>query len=273
MDFVSIYRLLVRQKYVVIPATLIVAALLYLTVVSVPPTYRASSSMVLLNPPNPPDIAVGETRDPSLVNPFVLFGDISVVVDIVHRLMESDPVVRELQAAGLDGTYTVEGNVNFARGPLIEVASESPTAEGAINNVNLVAAEITNELSAIQGARGTNPTYFITVEPIVAPTRATRVFSATLRRLIAVGALGVGFTLAIAITADTWTRRRRRRRAGQQSDRLVLHASPTDGRVRESSDPPGRERSAQRGTRRIHEAQDGDTGRRDPSTLSSSTGS
>ena len=102
MDFVSIYRLLVRQRYIVIPAMLIVAALLYLTVVSVPPTYRASSSIVLLNPPNPPEPPPGEAIDRSKINPYVLFGDISVVVDIVQRVMDSDPVHEALGTAGLD---------------------------------------------------------------------------------------------------------------------------------------------------------------------------
>ncbi len=118
------------------------------------------------------------------------------------------------RTAGLDGTYTVAANVDFQRGPLIDVAAEASSAEAAINNVKIVGAELKEQLAQMQQAQGTNTSYFISADLVVAPTRATRVFSSRLRLLIAAGALGVAFVLGSAILADALTRRRRRRSAG-----------------------------------------------------------
>ena len=58
-------------------------------------------------------------------NPYVRFGDLSVVVDILVRITGSEEVVNSLKAKGLQGTYTIAANRDFYRGPIVDVAAES----------------------------------------------------------------------------------------------------------------------------------------------------
>lgn len=212
MDFLALLRLLRRQVWVVVPAVLLSGGLLAATLVLVPPTYRASSSVVLLNPPTPPEADVKSSKPTGdYQNPYARFGDLSIVVDILRRIMTSSPLMDKLRQEGLVGTYTVAANIDFSRGPIIDIASEASTAPDALGSTALVVKELGLQLGALQAQQGTRPDYFIRSEVVVSATRSTRVFSSTLRRLIAVGALGFGLVISTAIIGDSISRRKRRK--------------------------------------------------------------
>lgn len=218
MDLSSLLKLLWRRKRVVIPATLVVGALLAVTLIVWPPPYRANSTVVLL-PPLPP-----ETGQPSFSNPYVRFGDISVVVDVLKRIMMSDPVVEGLRGDGLHGTFTVSANVDFARGPIIDIVAEADSEADTIADIGLIGDELGRRLAALQKAQGTDRRYFITSKVVVPATKATPALSSMIRRLLVALALGIGFVIGMAVAADALAHRTRRR--SQQPAPTALKSPP-----------------------------------------------
>jgi hypothetical protein len=182
-----------------------------------PPTYKASGSLVLFNPLAPPTATAGRTTSTTLDanNPFARFNDLSVVVDIMVREMSSSQVGQQLQAAGLHGSYTVGANLAYYTGPVLDISTQAGTPDAAKTDIGLVMAEFQKQLAAQQARYGTSPEYFITAQPIVIPTTATKVFSSTLRRLIAVGVLDTLLLLGLAALVDSvaWHLKARRIRA------------------------------------------------------------
>jgi hypothetical protein len=213
VDLVSLFKLLGRRWWVVVPMMLVGAAGLVATIVAVPPTFRATASVVLLAPPTPPELDETQAAAPENQNPYVQFGDLSVVVDVVRRIMESPTTVNLLEQQGVVEDYTVAANVDFRRGPIIDVTTQGATGSEAIEANDLVVERLFAELATMQERQGTNAEYWITAEEVVVPEEAERSYSSTVRRAVAVGALAVGLVIASAVLADSIARRIRRRRA------------------------------------------------------------
>ena len=89
------------------------------------------------------------------------------------RVTESETVVNEMKAAGLDGTFEVAANRDFYRGPIIDVSAESRTAAKAVAGANIVTNELQKQLKTMQEQQGTEPGYFIKVQGVVPAGRAT----------------------------------------------------------------------------------------------------
>jgi hypothetical protein len=194
-------------------ALLSVLGLVGIVIVS-PPTYRASAAVVLLNPPAVPTATQARPDIPAeFQNPYVRFGDLSVVVDILVRITGSKEVVDSLKAKGLEGTFTIAANRDFYRGPIVDVVAEHTSSASAINDTKLVIQEIQDELVTLQTQQGTDPSYFIRAEIVVGADRATTVLSGTLRLLIVGAGLGGMLTIGSGLLADAIGRRRRRRSA------------------------------------------------------------
>lgn len=192
-------------------SSLIAVAGLVSVVIAVPPTYRASSSVVLLNPPSVPEVeseGASEETLRALDNPYERFNDLSVVVDIMRRILVSAPTEEVLAERGLAGDYSVAANIDFYRGPIVDIAAEGASEAEAITGARLVVDMLEETLDAVQERQGTDPNYRITSDVVVPATRATRVLSSTLRRAIAVSALGALFVVGSAVAADALTTRR-----------------------------------------------------------------
>ena len=250
MDILSILGLLRRRKWVALGALVVSAVALTVTVIQAPPLYRATSTVVLLAPPSPPPVGTDEAEDAldrsQVENPYVGYGDLSIVVDIVRRVMMSRATEAKLRDQGLVGDYEVAANADFYRGPIVDISAEAATPEAAAESTALVAAELEETLVAIQSAQETDPAYFIRSDVVVAATRADRVYSSTLRRVIAVGAVSVLLILGSAVLADTVAESRRRARALRLVDTQggsAAGSSPASSRTRRMAganwSPPG----------------------------------
>ena len=106
MDLLTLLRLFRRNIAATVVAAVLAAALVGYVVVSAPPVYRSSGSVVLFSPPQPPDPTLRDV-DPSVPtttvasdNPYVRFNDLSVVVDIVRRVLLSTEVDATVRKAG-----------------------------------------------------------------------------------------------------------------------------------------------------------------------------
>jgi hypothetical protein len=210
MDFADLFRVLYRRKLVVIPMVVFAIGSMMLVYKRKPPDYKANGSVVLLAPPPPPLAATGAGAVNGQ-NPYLRFGDLSVVVDILARVVSSPPVGSALRAQGLKGTYVVGANIAFYHGPIIDVTAKGPTSPDAVHAAVLVMNEIGHDLAAMQTKQGANPAYLIKTQNVVTPTAAKKVFSSTFRTLIGVGVLNLIAILVVAMLADAIARGRSRR--------------------------------------------------------------
>jgi hypothetical protein len=233
MNLSSIVSILWRQRVVVIPATILAVVICVMAAVSSPPTYRASGSVVLLNPPVLPQTVMGGPAIPDAwQNPYTRIGDLAVIVDILVRVVGSEPVQADLVSQGFQGVPEVAANSNFYRGPIIDVAAEAPTAEAAMADVNILIDELNRQLAQLQQQQGTAENYYIKLDTVITPFRATTVFSGTARLLILAMA---ACTALVVLTGLLTDRVRSGRRASTRSRKR--RAATGDGPDGESRVP------------------------------------
>lgn len=205
MDLMALMRMLWRRKLVVIPALLLGAFALYETYKYGPPVYRVAPIMVLIAPPAPPVNAPTTAG-----NPYVRFGDLGVVVNILAKEMSSQTEATTMASFGATGKITVAPD---AADPLLDITVEAPTAQEAERSATIAMAQTQGLLQALQQAQGVQPQYFILPVTVVTPTHPTTVFTSTLRRMVAVAVVVGIFVLALAAIAEGIARRRHGPRA------------------------------------------------------------
>jgi uncharacterized protein involved in exopolysaccharide biosynthesis len=225
MDVMSLLRLVVRHWRFTIPAALLTIGMVFAAVKVSPPTYQAAGSLVLVNPPAPPDDnGTGAAPVQNYENPYVRFNDLRVVVDVVARRVGGDAKREELAEAGVTG-YQVAGNA-FSDGPVIEVTGAGPMPEDAIRSAEMVLSEVEQVLLESQEAEGTDPEYFISTRSLQEPGAAQAQYGSTMRAAIGALALGGLYTLAIVAIAEAITQRRAARR-GAPADPGASEAVPS----------------------------------------------
>lgn len=229
MTIAELIALLKRRRRAALAIAAGTLMLMLLAYTVAPPTYRASSSMILINPPALPVETAGGPEIPAANdNPYARFGDLTVIVDVLTRIMQSDQTADHLASAGLDGTYEIAANSDFYRGPIIDVATESSSAEGAIDANRLVLAELQTALADLQEADGTDPTYLIKATVVVEATKATTVFTPTLRLLLVVLAAGLAVLIVSTTTLDRLAGKRPKRRPDRTRTRTHLTSTASE---------------------------------------------
>jgi capsular polysaccharide biosynthesis protein len=216
MDLSSLVQMLVRRWRVAVPASLLTLLGVMAVAQLSPPTYQSTGSIVLLSPPEPPD-AVGQPElEPPVSgqNPYARFGDLSIMADILARIVGDESTRAELAAQGVT-SYEVTAN-RLSRGPVIEVTGQSSSADGAVRSAELVLAEVDAVLSELQQTEGVDPEYVIKDVAVQPPATATPLYGSTIRSVIAALAVGGLVTLGLVVLAEVLAPRlaaRRRKRA------------------------------------------------------------
>ncbi len=207
MDVLSVLRLLFRHWRVTAPAALLTLLGLVAAFQFSSPTYEATGSILLLSPPEPPDVNdLPESVPPPVVGPFARYGDLAVVSDILARVMDSDSKRAEFESQGVTG-YDVAAN-RLERGPVVEVTGQGPNPEAAIRSTEIVLTEVDAVLLELQQDEGADPEYLVTSTPLEPPSTATAMYGSTMRAAIAALAVGTLGTLGIAVLAEAIARRR-----------------------------------------------------------------
>lgn len=207
----SLLKVLWRHKRVVVPVGIAMLLVCGLVVLMAGPTYRASASVVLLNPPALPETSAENPTIPQeFQNPYARFQDLSVIVDILVKVLGNDEVGSTMKASGLDGDFEIAANRDYYRGPIIDVAAQADSEAQAKLNAQIVIDEMQRQLTSLQQAQGTDPTYYIRINLIQPPSKATRVLSGTLRLLIVALGFAVIVTVGSGLAADARERHRKR---------------------------------------------------------------
>lgn len=218
MDLMSIVQAVWRHKLATIPVFLLVALGVAYVMVVKPPVYQASSSILLIGPPNPPTqeqiAASPRLQKINTNNPYVNFNDLPVVADAVIEVVSSSSGSQALAQEGVSPQYQVVLSTDYGNPPIIEITGVGASPEAAIRSANLVTQAAQADLKMMQEDQGVDPLYMISTTELVAPHQATTKVSAKLRTLVVVLGLGAVMLLVAVSVADVSEKRRLARRAG-----------------------------------------------------------
>jgi hypothetical protein len=204
MNLLSIARKIWRYKLLTVPVVLLTFCGAVYVIAVKPPVYEASSSYILINPPEPPtpeDVA----RDPSLArinadNPYTRFSDQSVIVEVLASSMANESTTRALLNAGADPRYKVERASQFGySSPILKITAQGSSPVVAVKSAKLVGSAVTRQLAQMQQAEGVDPTYRIKAHKVETPAGAQLRASGQLRSLV--GVLGLGAVLLFLVVS------------------------------------------------------------------------
>lgn len=209
LDLLSLLRLLARQWRVTGPAVLVTLLGVFVALQHASPSYQATGAVALLSPPQPPEAmaAPGQAPPPDVgENPFVRYDDLSIMADILARVVSGESARSELLAQGV-AEYEVVAN-RYQRGPVVEVTGEGSSEAAAIGSAEAALAEVDVVLEEVQLSQGADPEYFIRTAPLEPPSKATPQYGSTVRVGVATLVVGALITLGVAVLAETLARRR-----------------------------------------------------------------
>jgi hypothetical protein len=236
MDLFTMVATIWRHKFATTPVILITLIGAAYIMVLKPPTYTSNAEVLLVNPPPAPTVAQ-IAADPALGkvnsnNPYLAYGNLVQVADIVIDVSNSPTTGKTLQSEGVTSKFTVALENSFQNPPVIQVSGTGSSSAVAINTAALVTTEVIDALRQIQADQHVDPAYMITAEEFVKPTAATRSSSSKLRDLIGFAALGLILILIAVSIAQSLEKRRNARKAapaGSQSTAGTNH-EPLSGK-------------------------------------------
>lgn len=236
MDLVKTARIVRRRWYMVMIGalfTLIGAAV----VLMLPPTYEASSILVLLAPTSPTATASPTDGTPAPVNPYQAFdSSITITANLMSTQVTQPQIVDAMVAKGASPDYTV-GTDPTTGGPTVTITAQAPTPSQALLTTHLVADEFRRQLTARQKGAGAPSRSLITASPVVTPTNADRLVAGRIRALVAIFGVGAVASVCLALAAEAIADQRRRKQAAldrptpstsSARDRELVGAEPSD---------------------------------------------
>jgi hypothetical protein len=212
MDLLALSRTILRHKVAVIPVlVLVLLGLVYVLKVK-PPTYEANGELALVNPPAAPTQAQIQA-DPKLAkintnNPYLAYGDLTLVGDAVVDLVTSHAAQQTLAAQGVSPKYQVSMSSDPGNPAFVDITGVGTTPVAAIQAAKDIMVQATGDLQQMQEHVGVTPQYMITSDALLPPTSAQDQISSKLRTLIEVLGLGVIMLFMVISIAEAVSRRR-----------------------------------------------------------------
>jgi uncharacterized protein involved in exopolysaccharide biosynthesis len=201
--------------------------------VAVPPTYRATASVVLLPSPQ----TLPDERD----NPFLYLGGTNPMRDLVARSATANIVSARLLDGTVETTYEVYPDATAA--PILVAVVAGPTPEQTLRTLSAVLEQIDRSLVEVQDGHGVAEAVRVVSQQLSVDSEAQQVRSTTLRAVVGFAGLGVCITLLYAIWVDTL--RQGRRRSSNPDDELPGQEVPiNEPAVQRHAGPSSRNTSA-----------------------------
>lgn len=234
MDLISMTKEAWRHKLVVLPiALLTIVGVAWVGVVRAS-SYESDSAYILVSPPAAPT-QQQISKDPALGrvnanNPYVDYGDLAVVTNLLQQAMTNNAVTARLKAEGVPSDFTVTPSTDDTT-PIISVSGMGATPASAERATQLIDAQLTGTLDQLQRADGVNPAYFVKAQLLSGPSQATMKLSSKVRSLVAVLAAGIILMfIALSIARGLDARRRPEEDAlevpGDRERRIAVAPAP-----------------------------------------------
>jgi len=223
MSLLLIARKVWRYKLATLPILALVVVGAFYVIAVKTPTYAATATYILVNPPPPPTDAE-IARDPALGrldsnNPYTRFTDQTVLVQVLSSRLNGEEGRAALAKRGADPNYTAAPSAEFGlSAPIVQITGTGPTPAAAVKTAELVGLALTEELTSMQKLRGVSEQYRINAQEVVAAHGATLKASGKLRMLVAVFGVGVILMFIVVSLADALSTIRAERAHGRPGD-------------------------------------------------------
>jgi hypothetical protein len=192
-----------HRWYLTIIGLLATAGLCIATLSLFPATYRAQANIVLL----PPASTVGAGG-----NPYLQLGNLTQVVDVMIRALNSQTAVEQIAIVAPTGTYEVAADYT-TNGPIFIITAEDKTPEASIATLKAVSDKVAPTLVGLQKALDIAPSSQITSSVLTSDEHPETVRKAQLRALIVAMSVGLLASAILVALIDSLLRRRSSRRA------------------------------------------------------------
>lgn len=208
-DVLQLLRLMLRSWRVVAPI-LVTTVVVTLLVVGMIPIYHQAAGKVIIEPAR---LVAGVPSDGQAQglgnNPFASFDpSLSVVGDVIARLLDDDVTRRRLTELGAAPDYSIEtGGLWVA--PVLSIHAVARDAGVSVETVQIVAKAIGDELVTQQAAAGADPRSYVTARTLIAPARTAALYGGRVRSAMVCVGLGIGVAIALTLFLDARRRARR----------------------------------------------------------------
>ncbi|MCP2031554.1 hypothetical protein L1277_001645 [Okibacterium sp. HSC-33S16] len=177
-----------RRWYLVLVGLIATGGLAMLAYNTVPVSYDARASMVLL----PPATSVTEGG-----NPYLYLSGLGQALDILARRIDSDVVRAPIEGSDTSKSYTVAPDATTS-GPILAIESSAGTEDAALDMIDEVVDAVPLALSSLQTELDVPEYSRITAMTITMDTEATLNEKTRLQATLAL--IGVGFAATILLT-------------------------------------------------------------------------
>lgn len=192
-----------RRWYLAIVGLIGTAVLCAATLSLYPATYQAEANIVLL----PPTSTVEKGG-----NPYLQLGNLSQVVDVMIRALNSQSAVQQTVAIAPTGTYEVAPDYTTS-GPIFVITAQDVTPEATLATLKAVSDKVAPTLAGLQESLAIAPPSQITSTVLTSDGQPSTVRKTQLRALIVAAAVGLIFSAMLIALIDSFLRRRNARRA------------------------------------------------------------
>jgi ElaB/YqjD/DUF883 family membrane-anchored ribosome-binding protein len=181
---------------------------------SVPVSYIARSSLVLLPPPT----VVGDNG-----NPYLYLGGLGQALDVLTRKLNADEISKPVEDAYPESEFIVFADTTTT-GPILVIEGTGSTQADALAVMNDAASLAPETLRTLQTSLSVPSNALITVTPVAVDERPTVVDKDRIQAVGLAAAVGVILTLLLAVYRDgrvqarALRKPRARKRAAKRAD-------------------------------------------------------
>ncbi len=231
MDLFSLTRTIWRHKLVTLPVVMLTLLGCAAVMVVEKPIYQTTSTYILTSPP-PAPTATQLALQPSLRkvnanNPYVNFGDLSIVADLVTKIVTTGPTQAELLAQGADPRYQAAPSQEFGNAtPIIDVTGVGSTSATAVRTATLVGQALISTLKSMQSSQGVSQRYWIGTIEVTPPSAPQVQLSSKLRELIGVLAAGAILMFLLMSVMNALDERKKLKIAAAAPPEEIVEARP-----------------------------------------------
>ena len=191
---------------------------------SIPATFIARTSMVLL----PPPAVVGEDG-----NPFLFLGGLDTALDVLTRRLNAEELANDVEDEYPDATYTVYADESTS-GPIVVVSVEATSARATEAVMQRIVREAEPSLKSLQVDLGVPADSLITVTLVAVDQEPKADYKTRIQAVGAVGAAGLVGTILLAgfLESRAISRRQRELKAdqpGYEGESAAVSAELSDG--------------------------------------------
>lgn len=204
MDLWTIVKVVVRRWYASLPVLAVAAAVGFVAVTGVPPSYQATGSVILFVPSGVAGDAAAERN-----NPYLSFsGSLSITASTLVRVLDAAEERRAFKGRGLSGEYAIQTESSF---PGIRVAVVDEDRDRAVLTAQQLITAVGERLTALEDESGAPADQRIAVRVLESPASATELPPSVGRLAAVIVVLGLALATGVALLVEALARGRDRK--------------------------------------------------------------